>query len=103
MNAPANLIVASGRIAIAACVMYGIFKYGRTLEPIVRRVRWAIVLTGILGYCILLKFFPSAPLYVEISIIIPTVFFFFLPDMAVQLVRAVRAIARHFGADEFRT
>ena len=46
MSRSADILVLLGRVLISAWIIYGIFRYGRTLEPIVRRVRWAIVLIG---------------------------------------------------------
>jgi hypothetical protein len=90
-----DLVVAFGKVLISAWVLYGIVRYGRTLEPIVRRVRWAIVLTGFLAVCIMFKFFSHVSEFVFICILIPTALFFILPDLSVQLVRTVRAITRH--------
>jgi hypothetical protein len=101
MNGSADLLVALGRVLISVWVIYGIFRYGRTLEPVVRRVRWAIVSIGFLAFWIVLKFFPNASLYgTAFLIVLPTVLFLILPDLAVQLVRAFRAIRQHFASKE---
>jgi hypothetical protein len=102
MSRSADILVLLGRVLISAWIIYGIFRYGRTLEPIVRRVRWAIVLIGFLILWLILEFFPKTPDYLTICVIIPTCLFLVLPDLTVQLVRAFRAIRQRVTSKESR-
>ena len=98
---PTNDFLLLGRVLISAWILYGVLRYGRSIEPAARRVRWAIVGTGVLAIVIVLSFYPRAFGFAFIWLVwVPTALFFLLPDLAVQLVRALGAIRRRFKTRE---
>ena len=56
---PTNAVLLLCKVLISAWILYGILRYGRSIEPAARRVRWAIVGTGILVFLIVLRFYPQ--------------------------------------------
>jgi len=94
MIAPADVLVPLGRVLISAWVIYQIFKQERSLEPVVRIVRWIIVAAGVGAFLLALKFLPHISIFLLVFLIsLPTGLFFLFPELTVYLVRFARAIA----------
>jgi len=97
LNGASEILAPLTRILISGWIIYGVFRYARTLESVARWVRRTIVITGVIVFIAVVEFFPRTPDVLVLAIIIPTCLFFTLPDLSVQLVRLARVIRRKPG------
>lgn len=92
------------KLIIPALVIYNAFKQERRLEPIVRVVRWAIILALLIVFVLVMVFLPNIPMSAVLVLIAFTTFpagiLFLFPDLTTYIIRGYRALKNQSEAGQ---